>query len=148
MQKQNELFESWVPSPVETPVVGVPPAYCDRTPAVGKLTSVFISLFCKVLLSEVPSLHAVLSFRSLSNVLCNTLLFYNKLFAGTEKNQEMQAWILDEMNTRCHATRLHVPCSRTRGNLHIVLLSYLKVFGSSGICIVWTDFFWVTWFIW
>lgn len=27
----------------------------------------------------------------------------------------MQAWILQEMNTRCHSTRLHVKCDRARG---------------------------------
>jgi hypothetical protein len=34
---------------------------------------------------------------------------------GTPDNDEMQEWIIGEMNTRCHPTRLHVPCERHRG---------------------------------
>lgn len=42
----------------------------------------------------------------------------------------MQEWILGEMNTRCHPTRLHVPCERQRGYDAIVpcpqeLMDYL-----------------------
>lgn len=39
---------------------------------------------------------------------------------GTTANNEMQEWILGEMNARCHATRLHVPCERNRGYDSIV----------------------------
>lgn len=34
---------------------------------------------------------------------------------GTYENDMMQEWIRGEMNTRCHPTRLHVPCERHRG---------------------------------
>lgn len=42
----------------------------------------------------------------------------------------MQEWILEEMNVRCHATRLHVPCERRRGYDSIIpcpqeLMNYL-----------------------
>lgn len=59
MQKQRELFDAWVPNPVEVPVVGVPPAYCDRTPAIGTNTT-FLSF--SVDMCCIHYLHCLLSF--------------------------------------------------------------------------------------
>lgn len=42
------------------------------------------------------------------------------LHTGTEENNEMQKWIYSEMNTRCHPTRLHVPCDRFRGEKNLL----------------------------
>lgn len=43
IEAQNRAFEAWQPNPVEVPVIGVPPAYCDKTPAVGEC--IFVVIF-------------------------------------------------------------------------------------------------------